>query len=147
MFTTSCFRERLYRKHLAKKFRINVNMANFIVNKCPYPMPFFFSTPAVILQGSWENSAKLKKNKKNVSEFIYMGKRHYNWLVKIQILRGNWRAGFFIWHRHETAKKHCFLNGFLSRCWEKKSTLTWQSGAPNENIAQNHINISLLNIL
>ena len=87
MFTTSCFRERLYRKHLVKKFRINVNMANFIVNKCPYPMPFFFSTPAVILKGSWENSAKLKKNNKNVSEFIYMGKKHYNWLVKIQILR------------------------------------------------------------
>lgn len=52
-------------------------------------MPFFFSTPAGYLKRllSWENSAKLKKNKKNVSEFIYMGKRHYNWLVKIQILR------------------------------------------------------------
>ena len=35
MFTTSCFRGRLYRKHLVKKFRTNVNMANFIVNKCP----------------------------------------------------------------------------------------------------------------
>ena len=86
MFTTSCFRGRLYRKHLVKKFRINVNMANFIVNKCPYPMPFFFSTPAVILKGSWKNSAKLKKIlririKKIASEFIY-GKNTLSYLSK-----------------------------------------------------------------
>ena len=64
-----------YSKHL-------VNMANFIVNKCPYPLPFFFSIPAVILKGSWENSAKLKtilriRIKKIVSEFIYVGKTHW----------------------------------------------------------------------
>lgn len=88
-------------------------------------MPFFFSTPAVILKGSWENSARLKKNKKNVSEFIYMGKRHYNWLVKIQILReiGVQVSSFDTDMKPQ--KKNCFLNGFLSRCWEKKSTLTF----------------------
>ena len=61
---------------------VPVNMANFMVNKCPYPMPFFFSTPAVILKGSWKNSAKLKKIlririKKIASEFIYVGKTHW----------------------------------------------------------------------
>lgn len=77
MFTTSCFRERLYRKHLVKKFRINVNMANFIVNKCPYPMPFFFSTPAVILKGSHrKKTLQLTCQNTNTA--------------------GNWRAGFFI---------------------------------------------------